>query len=496
MNILIPGFRLVILKSILTLFVTLICFRSTYCQNDSAIISYEPGKYISKLLHEKKKIIIGDSYHHHPFYFYTVIDVLNGWFSDAVNEKSGKNKLTLILEHGDDFATAMNNAVSISDLNAIIDDIFADTYQEDLEFYSKLIEFKQKVHQYNSNNNANISFKVKGFEMNSFFRNIPDSIMEKTNEETDLWFINTRDSVVSSNIIEYINENADEDILMFYGNAHIIKTRINKSSITNNIKDDRGFGYYDAYYLKKYYGDEQFLTFAQIDITSRVEKFIDTSKINCDIIFKFPSNIPNMLAVYGVDYAIRKNHIAKTPPHPLGLVFSRRNILNILDVIRWLKKYDTDWSKEKISFFNRYLDILTDITYYDSIKIVINEEYLSNYNGFERIESDQFKSRINDIIFKKHKTDKNYKKMLTQMGFDPMVLDISGISDTSLWINSIWPEEIKHVKYINSAGTLWLGDDPEKKYARQYLSEFTGYDYPEIYKYLVWWRKNINRLEY
>ena len=43
---------------------------------------------------------------------------------------------------------------------------------------------------------------------------------------------------------------------------------------------------------------------------------------------------------------------------------------------------------------------------------------------------------------------------------------------------------------------LWYGNEEEKKDAGKYLIETTGCNYAEVYKYLVWYRKNLLFLDY
>jgi hypothetical protein len=68
--------------------------------------------------------------------------------------------------------------------------------------------------------------------------------------------------------------------------------------------------------------------------------------------------------------------------------------------------------------------------------------------------------------------------------------------DSATWWQKIWPEEIKHVKFINAVGIFWIGYPDEKAAAKKYLMEFSGQDLDEPGEYFKWYRKKYYDYDY
>jgi hypothetical protein len=224
-------------------------------QQDTSFYIKNPDKYVAEQLLKKRIVMLGDFAHSQVQSLHTPISVLNEWL-ELVNSGSIKSKLTLILEGNPGFASNLDDYVITGNLESFLSKNDAAFFLEDLEYYSELYKFYQKLKSSFSYKQNRIKFEIKGFE-------IEDSIWNKipSEREKHLFFVNYRDTFSSWSITEYLNQRPEEKVLIFYGTGHLIKEYYKKNA---PLKDDERWGYYLAHYLKRNFGDDNVLTVNQI----------------------------------------------------------------------------------------------------------------------------------------------------------------------------------------------------------------------------------------
>ncbi len=131
-------------------------------------------------------------------------------------------------------------------------------YLENLEYYTNLRKFSLAVDSLNKHREKKISFKMKAFEQVGGIN--ADRVASLSEMEHELWFVNERDSVTAGRVINYIDSNPNEQILIFYGSAHLNDSKFSKRmGGIEKLTDEESMGYFLAYYLEQAFGIENVL---------------------------------------------------------------------------------------------------------------------------------------------------------------------------------------------------------------------------------------------
>lgn len=422
----------------------------------------EPEYYIAELLETHRAVMLGDMNHHQPVYSQIVIKVLNSWL-ETVSNDSASHSITLILECENLISDILNDSINEKNFPVILK--YGYDYVstlEDIEFYSEIVTFISKVNRLNKQG-RHISFNVKGFE--SF--EVP--LSAKTNREGELWFVNVRDSILRSNITDYMSNNPNEKILIFYGGMHLYSGRLNKGLLTD-VNNQESQGFMLAYYLKQSFGSNEILTVKPINssTTGNVLFNNEHDSLNCD--FKW------LMTPY-----------AKVEPRLLSSLLGRRFIESSIITIKKLENYPNGYKaqKRRMSYLNS-LELITGKRFSNSDEI--NKWYdTADYNAFSRINSDEFWQQCYISLINKDES-RRIRNELSKMGFYSKILDTSFVPDSASWFEEVRIINTETILFINSIALLWVGDDNEKLQAAKFLQNVTELNTNDPLFYIKWYR--------
>jgi len=429
-----------------------------------------PEYIIAELLQTHRAVMLGDMTHHQPLYSQNVVKVLNAWL-DFVSKDSTSHSLTLILECENLISDLLNDSINEQNFPVILKHGYDYiSTLEDIEFYSEIVSFISKINQLNKFG-SHISFKVKGFE------NYEVPLSFKTNREGELWFVNVRDSILGSNITDYMKKNPNEKILLFYGGMHLYSGILNKGLLTD-VNNQESEGFMLAYYLKQSFGRNEILTVKPINssTTGNVLFNNEHDSLNCD--FKW-----------------LLTPCAKVEPRHLTSLFGRRFIESSIITIKKLENYPGGYkAQKKLMDYINSLEIITGKKFRKSDEIIKWYD-TTNYNAFNRINSDEFWGQCYSLIINKDESHRT-RNELSKIGFYPRILDTLFVPDSTLWFGELRKINTESILYINSIALLWLGDDTEKLQAVNFLQNVTEWNSNDPIEYVKWYRNKFFGVNY
>ncbi len=434
-------------------------------RNPDSLIAYE--------LHNKRAVMLGDFVHNASFSLITPVKVLRKWLNSTVELKKYDCPLTLILEMSERDALAIERYISDGNMDTLLLSTGMSRSIENIEFYDDLRKFSLSVDSINSKFESNISFKLKGFEVdaNEFF----DKMSE---EQIDRWFISKRDTNLSVSILQYMNENPKEEILIFYGNGHLQNGFVKKD--VRNVKDSV-CGYFLAHYLKNYFGDNNLFTVNQTATRQMLGDRFIYQDINTDFFIKSTDIWPRDTFELRFDGVIYRPLFKFCLPHPLGKMLC----MNLSEIM--LKNLDmlhTIGDRRVMQLLNNQL---TDFyfglhfTKFDEYSIWLSQN-IDRYN----IDSISNLGRVFSYMLLRYRDNKDF--VLSYFQEFGLMEDQILPFDTLNWNNQRWPQGLTHIKFFNSITCLWFGYPDEKARAKDYLIEFSGQDFDSPQKYLQWYR--------
>ncbi|HVO75220.1 MAG TPA: hypothetical protein VMT35_14415 [Ignavibacteriaceae bacterium] len=413
--------------------------------------------------------MLGDFAHGHPLPYISLIFLLDKWIDKVSRAESKNYNIALILEADTQEVAKLSEFIESGNWEPFIDYWLPYNTMEWLEFCAELRSLKLHIDSLNTNKHlpAKISFNIFGGEPYNNF-DYPQSL-QLSEEEGLKYFVQIRDSLSAKNIIEYLKNNNRKAIL-FYGNLHLIKNYVSKN-IAGALPDSESYGYYLAYYLKKEFGQDSVLTINQRFVNESTIKNSPFAAAKDSNIFVYSKDIPwsNLRPENFDGYILR--HEQPSPARSLSYIFSK-NVITA-DI-------------KRMQFINEYLPGYLAKGYYgkaeESLKLLTGKNYNSinqwsawiknnNYDGFLRLESNEFKNDIYKAYYE-DSSDQKTKLMLLELGFGPGIMQQQLISKEE-WEN-VWKEVLPQIKYLNEVGLLWIGTAEEKQKAERYLSAVVG----------------------
>lgn len=475
---------------LITFVILLSCFlfilsSSTFSQDEDSLYILNPEEFIAEEMFNKRIVMLGEGIKHNDlFTFYCFLDILNKWIDKAAIEDTSEINLVMIFETTSDAAEVLKQYIFTGDIKPLLNLVAPSFYYETLEFYYELRIVKQRLDSINLDRQYKINIDIQGFEEIGYNKEVNEKYYSMNQREQELWFINERDKYISEGVIKYLNENPDYNALILYGNFHLFRGYFNKRSPGLIIPDEECMGYCLVQYLEDSFGEQNCVTITLMGFTPdrykepRFEKYtnesfiykkayekwkwIDKTKINHVLILPYES----------------------IPLHPLYFILSR---FIIEKSIEKLKEFEPFHSGYKTSSFTSpprfYLSTMTGKGLYTSK--LINEWYQKEFNGFEYLDTEEFKGNIFTYYLKTYKGTAD--KILREIGFISKMTEDSFTSRK--WFEENWISALENIKIVNAIGIYWVGYPDEKEVAKGYLKSISGKDFDEAAQYFQWWRR-------
>ena len=489
-----------VIKVILILYISIFSSSLIYTQDTDSLYYTNPDYHVAKELFNKKIVMLGDYAHQSANPERRVIKTLNNWL-DICIEKGKNYNLSLIIEFAPDRVSALNTYIQTGDLKSYCDKATNGTSLQDLEYFGLLRKFSQKIDSFNHNSNYKLSFKIAGFEQYTDSMNF-NYLLRWQEREAELWFINTRDTMLSRDIIEYSTNNPDEQILIFYGIAHLQNYLVDKLEESRVLQQNERMGHFLAYYLKRYFGESSVETFAPLNCMRSPLRFDSLKRIfknnelelkrNEEIIFR-PEELSH--PVYWdttYDYIINTNKTVDKPIYTHD-IYSRYIFDKTVKRINLLRK-----ALPGFKAVSNYQGLLQGLKFFTGIGFKSDSELTewvseNNYDAIDWLYNDKFADNIKSMILR-YENRRYINPVIRSYGI-PIIPDSLYLPDEK-WIKSELPKLLEQIKFTNSIGIYWFGYPDEKIKAKEYLVKFSGEDFAEPEKYLQWYRKKYFDYDY
>ncbi len=209
------------------------------------------NQFLLEQLKSNRVVMLSDSHHGSSLYMQGVIKALNHWLDQVEESQSPIDNiprhLLLILERDSRDVENLKRFFQSGDISDyFIEPPVADQFTTShLEYYSDLRDFWQRVAAHNAvaSPQTRVAFDIFG----------PEKTIETTDwtlAKRDSFFFYERDEYLSSQIVSQLESKPDFKALIFYGAAHLSKTRTLKHGGEANAE-----GYYLGHYLNERYAD-------------------------------------------------------------------------------------------------------------------------------------------------------------------------------------------------------------------------------------------------
>lgn len=321
-----------------------------FSQTDDSLYYTNPGLKVASELFNRRVVMLGDYDHHQPGPYKRVYNVLDNWLKICETKDEPLN-LTYIIENDENTADELNIYLTTGDIAPVISKIGTAAYLQDLEYFKQLRIFSLRIDTINQYRIKKIKFKIKGFEEVGCNY---EKVARLTKRENELWFVNERDTMTAEGIIKYMRANPTEQILIFYGTAHLQDGYISKNFGFNDLTEKECMGYYLVHYLKKYFGNEKVLTF---NTHYYYEGLIQDAEFNSikdkDFITK-PINFIDPASVLSTSDYVFVCHSKSELFIQLGLICSNIILKNAIFKINEAKKWLPGYSASNIYYSNLY----------------------------------------------------------------------------------------------------------------------------------------------
>ena len=456
-----------------------------------------PEREIVHQLSRHRIVMLGDFAHEWPLSTQTLTTTLTTWLRMLEAGESDQGHLTVFLEEDNQVAGLLRQYLKTGDLHPLLDLLMPSTSLERLESYADLRGIATQIDSLNLFLPASkqIVFDVQGPEAFNVFNPM---ILDSSDRETRLFYVNQRDSLSAGNVIAYLQDHPDQKALMFYGVGHLIKNFVEKN-YTGSLSAGEKSGHYLAYYLKKEFGEDGVFTISQID--HRHSPLQPGQFDSSDVMFladETPwSGKPQMnkdLAPDNFDAFIVRNQF-HIPTHPLSHVFSRRVVAASIKRLEYLEPHQSGiFGSRFYTQALRTLEVLADTNFSTS------KEWKSwfvehPFEGLDHFRSQEFRDRLKEQCRRAIGTPEMGSRIgeLISLGFDPRVGSptmTSGQWDT--FFNEMWPQMV----ILNAIGVCWIGNQHEQERARTYLRQTTGKSFDSPGQFLKWWRKKFYSVSY
>lgn len=472
-------------KSLLFLILTLSIIGLTNCQSPKYYP--EPEKYLIKELGSRKILVLGDFDHAAAYPYKKLMDLLNEW-RDQIGRGDSKDKdLTLVLEGDDETINIIKSFISTGKVNDVINYWAPYNSLETIEFYYDLRAFVESVDALNMKRDSSekISLNIVGAELFNTFNN---PLYGKPKEEMGHFIITGRDSVIARRIIDNLDKSPKRKAIVFYGSAHLTSVRQDKRWLSGDLTCNT-LGYYFPYHLKVNYDPKDILTvLPSIFENGEQLKNLPLGEVKEKAFFAYSKTIrPDDTSCDG-HWFINE---PLTPKHMLDNIFSENILKGCLQKMKMFKpKLPNVYLK---SFYDRALESLKFLTGQKFTEISDWEKWIAKnkFNGFERLNSPEFKQMIEEKYFAEGKAS-DRSKMLS-IGIKNEILNRPVAREE--WEQN-WDKTLAGIKLVNAIGVNCIGTPEEQEKAKQYLISVTGKDFLNPVDYVKYYRQTVFHVSY
>jgi len=465
---------------------------AAFAQIDDSLYYTNPNYHVAKELFNRKIVMLGDYGHNQPAPLHRLLNTLYDWLDISANKEESHN-LTLVLESDTLRCANINGYIKNGNIRTVTDKMKSEFYLENLEFYANLKSFSEKIDSVNQFRKNKIFFEVRGFEQIGD-HNI-EYVSRKSQKEDELWFVNERDSAIAAGIVNYLKLNPTEQILIFYGEAHLHSALIDKRAFGMSSLDYKeGFGFFLAHFLKQEFGNHDVLTVATLNFMPKPPRitFLDTASYD-DILFKSKLMTSYDIMLGDYDYLISTED-KYINPADAGFVCSNYIFDKMVKNVYANKTYLPGYIAKRYYYWNLGgLYYLTGTQFRNDTELT---NWLNEYkfDGSDWLYSDKLADFLTHLFVMER--NKNYMNYIIRSYGIAYTLTDSDLASFEKWKENELPDILKHIKFKNSIGIYWFGYPDEKIKAKEYLKEFSGEDFAEPEKYLQWYRKKFWGFEY
>lgn len=479
-------------KLILYFLFLLVYSNSSGCGKEDTFYNTDPDSVVAAMINSKRMVMLGENPHINVILYQSLVNILDKWIEISEKSRSKHNSLILVLEMDSSSAQIINSYIRTGNDSLMKENIVPEAYYETIEFYSNLRKFQIRLDSVINSSNLEFSFSVKGFE--NIGINIDTSWLKKCKRESELYFINDRDSSTAYNIIRFLDENPNTKVVMLYGSAHLQYGLVNKNYGFDDLKDEETKGYYLPYYLKNEYGKENVITINQFtekpsDLPNSIIKYYTGKPLLVKPEVSFGEH-----AEYYYDLVLFRPYEVMQI-HRFSFIFSNFMLRKLSDIVASSERYLPGYKA-----FTGYWNTLSDIYFVTGMKYKNSKELLywldstKNDDRFDRLDSKEFELEMYKL-YNESLNNPAATGILLEFGFEEKDLS-QGPLDTNEWHNKVWLNAQTKIKFTNSIGIYWFGYPDEKIKAKEYLVKFSGEDFAEPEKYLQWYRMKYYGYEY
>ena len=456
-----------------------------------------PETEMVRQLSQRRIVMLGDFAHETSLAFHGLISTLHNWLTMVEEGQTERYHLTLFLEEDKQTAHLINQYVKNGNLDPILDYLLPSTTLERLEFYADLRRIATTVDSLNGHRlpSRQISFDVEGPETESV---LDTAFAGLSAREGRLYYVKDRDSLTAINVVSYLNQHPGTNALMFFGNGHLIRNRVQKD-FSGVLTTEESKGMFLGHYLKQAFGDDQVFTISCVGRTwsrLRLDEFAerDAFVLSARVPWKDSPPEDNDLVPDNFDaFVIRDGFLL--PGHPLRFVLSRRVADAAMRRLELLQQYRAG-AKGGLSFAQALasLSFLCDTSFSD----VENwRTWLDKHpiGGLSRLQSREFRERVFEQSSRTLGTKDFGRHIdnLIALGFDSRVgAPTMTREEWKGYLTAQWPQ----IVFLNAIGIYWTGYSEESARAREYLVRVSGEDLTDPSEYLKWWRREFYGLTY
>ncbi|RPI18501.1 MAG: hypothetical protein EHM58_05450 [Ignavibacteriae bacterium] len=467
-------------KSILIILIT---FSSVSSCGQTKKYEPNPNHYLLHKLEDSKILMLGDYFHSAPGPYQGIISFLKNWSDEVTKDKSKITHLTLFLESSPSIVELLNLYINNGKLDSLINYFYPFISIEMVEFFMDLKTFSDEVRILNKQSleEKKLFFDIQATEATD----ISDtSLWNMPEHDLSLYFVNTRDSLAALRIIKYAIENPDTKLLIFTGDAHLIKNKTSKKRFVPSLNDDEAMGYYLAYFLKDKFGEENVLSIEQVDMPYEMLNSPEFYQVKTENIF-LQSKDFNFPYINTNDYDgfILKSE-GRLGGHDACFIFSKNTFIGDLRKIKLFNKY----SKTNVvlsGYYNYALKSLKTITGKNFESSEEWENYIANdtTNYLNYLCSQNFRQRLTGY-FIKNKANRDSMSIFLNLGFAHMMNETISMEQWNQYLD----QEMPMVIQLNCIGIFMFGRDDEKLQAQEVYKQYTGMELTNASDALKQWR--------
>ncbi|MEW6708485.1 MAG: hypothetical protein AB1403_01575 [Candidatus Riflebacteria bacterium] len=413
--------------------------------------SIDPNGYILQEFSHRKIIMLGDFEHGNPMPYQMLISFLQHWVDSLEKQTTDLTRLTLVLEKDVNQVKGMFDFIE----SGILENTFwggDSTCIETMEFF---IDLKRIIDRITDVNRARDQENQIHFEIFG-----PESIDMKPYYQMSLddgfsYFLEKRDQDTTKNVIEYSQNHPEQKLLFFYGGAHLMRGKKNKSP---HVKS--GSGYFLGELLSNHFGLNKVLT---VHMEPSVVFFNTTSNRKiCDRL------VP--------DQKIKKIYLRKSP------------IINFFNDLFGAPSFDAIIVLREKMTPQLPLQAVPSKTLVDQCIKRLERIYSFNPIGYlAKREADAIKRQLRVYTDEKLETARDWRNWFDNKGkaksFFPEPIERGSKKYASTYLPSL-------------IAILKFGNEEEKIRAKEILTKESGHTLDEPLDYLKWLRRQHFRVTY